>query len=300
VTARTLVGAALVCGLAALAVPAGAVGAAGAARPAAAPCKAGMHRMNGHCMAHAMPRRKIRAKVRRRVRAKVVAARAVPHAAPPAPAAPPPPPPAAPPPSCRNSGLYGLVAPFLTHLSAAHLQESPLQQVQDLLDTDKYVLVHTALIDSMLAGLAPVLHDLLNGDLNGAVAMLLNGTCAPGAPAAAAPAPAPMPGHVAAPPPEPAPPPPAPLHHEPPVGETAVDMTANAYVPASVTVGVGSTVRWHNSDPVPHTVTSAGPGPLKSPILKAMEGFSFTFAQAGTYAYFCEVHPNMRGRVVVQ
>jgi hypothetical protein len=100
-------------------------------------------------------------------------------APPPAPLGPPPAPaPIAPPaPVCQDSGLFGLISPFLTHLSAAHLQESPLQQVHDLLNTDQYVLIHTAMLDGMLAGLGPVVQSLLNGDVNGAVTRLLTRTC---------------------------------------------------------------------------------------------------------------------------
>jgi hypothetical protein len=82
------------------------------------------------------------------------------------------------PPACQESGLFGLLSPFLTHLSAAHLEESPFQQVHDLLNTDQYVLIHTAMLDSMLAGLGPVVQSVLNGDLNGAVTRLLSRTCA--------------------------------------------------------------------------------------------------------------------------
>jgi plastocyanin len=241
-------------------------------------------------------------------------ATAVPAPAPPAPPSGPPAvlPPA--PPVCQDSAVYSVLAPFLTHLSAAHLQESPLQQVHDLLNTDQYILIHTALLDSMLAGLVPVLHDLLNGDLNGAVTALLTRTCAPGSAPASVPAAASViPATAIAPPAVRAaqapPPPPAPMPMPMPMSMTVmppaapsatVDMTGIAFVPAEVTVKVGGGVTWHNSDPVPHTVTSVGSGPLASPTIGANGDYSSTFSKPGTYAYLCQVHPNMRGRVVVQ
>jgi plastocyanin len=47
-------------------------------------------------------------------------------------------------------------------------------------------------------------------------------------------------------------------------------------------------------------VTSVGPGPLASPTLGANVDYSLTFSKPGTYAYLCQVHPNMRGSGVVQ
>jgi plastocyanin len=35
-------------------------------------------------------------------------------------------------------------------------------------------------------------------------------------------------------------------------------------------------------------------------VLDTDEKFSFTFTKAGTYAYFCSIHPKMTGKVVVQ
>ncbi len=39
---------------------------------------------------------------------------------------------------------------------------------------------------------------------------------------------------------------------------------------------------------------------LKPPVLDTDQKFSFTFTKAGTYQYFCAIHPNMTGKVVVQ
>jgi plastocyanin len=69
--------------------------------------------------------------------------------------------------------------------------------------------------------------------------------------------------------------------------------------PATVTVDKGSTVIWINRDDIPHTVVSSDKV-FKSKVLDTDEQFSFTFAQAGTYPYFCSIHPKMTGTVVVK
>jgi amicyanin len=74
-----------------------------------------------------------------------------------------------------------------------------------------------------------------------------------------------------------------------------------SFGPAALTVSAGSTVTWINHDDIPHTVASADdPKVFKSKVLDTDEKFSFTFTKAGTYAYFCSIHPKMTGKVVVQ
>jgi len=73
-----------------------------------------------------------------------------------------------------------------------------------------------------------------------------------------------------------------------------------SFGPATLTVPVGATVTWINQDDVPHTVVSADGKGIKSPVLDTDQRFIHTFAQAGTYAYYCSVHPKMTGKVIVQ
>lgn len=65
----------------------------------------------------------------------------------------------------------------------------------------------------------------------------------------------------------------------------------------SLTVAVGTTVVWSNQDDVPHTAT-AEDGSFNSGNIQGGT-FSHTFEEAGTYAYFCEVHPTMTGEITV-
>lgn len=72
-----------------------------------------------------------------------------------------------------------------------------------------------------------------------------------------------------------------------------------SFGPAELTVAVGTTVTWTNHDDIPHTVVSTDKA-FKSKVMDTDETFSFTFATAGTYPYFCSIHPKMTGKVVVQ
>ena len=69
--------------------------------------------------------------------------------------------------------------------------------------------------------------------------------------------------------------------------------------PQTVTVPVGTTVTWTNRDDIPHTVVSTE-GVFKSKVRDTDEKFSYTFTKAGTYPYYCSVHPKMTGTVVVK
>ena len=64
-------------------------------------------------------------------------------------------------------------------------------------------------------------------------------------------------------------------------------------------MAVGTTVTWVNDDAVIHTVTDVD-GQFDSGFLGSGEGFSFTFTEPGEYEYFCQPHPWMRARVIVE
>jgi len=72
-----------------------------------------------------------------------------------------------------------------------------------------------------------------------------------------------------------------------------------SFSPATVTVPVGTTVTWTNSDDIPHTVVSDDKA-FKSKVLDTDEKFSYTFTKPGTYPYFCSIHPKMTAKIVVQ
>jgi len=81
--------------------------------------------------------------------------------------------------------------------------------------------------------------------------------------------------------------------------------TSNAcFTPSTVTVNVGDTVEWTNTDTAAHTVTSGSPadgpsGAFDSSLIMGKALFSQKFDKAGSYDYFCMVHPWMTGNVKV-
>jgi amicyanin len=72
-----------------------------------------------------------------------------------------------------------------------------------------------------------------------------------------------------------------------------------SFGPHTVTVPVGATVTWTNRDDIPHTSVSTE-DVFKSKVMDTDEKFSYTFTKAGTYPYYCTIHPKMTGKVVVQ
>jgi plastocyanin len=83
-------------------------------------------------------------------------------------------------------------------------------------------------------------------------------------------------------------------------GEVAIDDFR--FAPADLTVAPGTRVTWTNRDQEPHTVVSVDKDvvPFKSQALDTDDKFAFVFDKAGTYKYFCSVHPRMVGTVTVK
>jgi plastocyanin len=71
------------------------------------------------------------------------------------------------------------------------------------------------------------------------------------------------------------------------------------FSPKELTVAVGTTVKWVNHDDIPHTVVNADKV-FRSKALDTDDAFSYTFASAGTFDYFCGLHPHMVGKVIVK
>ena len=71
-----------------------------------------------------------------------------------------------------------------------------------------------------------------------------------------------------------------------------------AFQPPTVEVPEGSRVTWLHNDSAPHTTTSNSQL-WDSPIMERGDTFSFIFTSAGTFTYFCRIHPFMKGTVVV-
>ena len=86
---------------------------------------------------------------------------------------------------------------------------------------------------------------------------------------------------------------------QPSAANAEVKIDNFSFGPETLTVPVGTTVTWTNRDDIPHTVVSTD-GVFRSKVRDTDERFSYTFDKAGTYPYYCSVHPKMTGKVVVQ
>lgn len=84
--------------------------------------------------------------------------------------------------------------------------------------------------------------------------------------------------------------------------------TSDAYSPNPITINVGDTVTWTNDDSELHTVTSGtnatsdgkfDSSPDYDPLMLPGATFSHTFTEAGEYPYYCALHPDMAGTVIV-
>ncbi len=69
--------------------------------------------------------------------------------------------------------------------------------------------------------------------------------------------------------------------------------------PQTITVAVNTTVTWVNHDDIPHVIVSDA-GLFRSKALDTDDKYSFIFTKAGTYTYFCGIHPKMVGTIVVR
>jgi plastocyanin len=88
-------------------------------------------------------------------------------------------------------------------------------------------------------------------------------------------------------------------NEQPSAANAEVKIDNFVFGPDTLTVPVGATVTWTNKDDIPHTTVSTD-GIFKSKVMDTDEKFSYTFAKAGTYPYYCTIHPKMTGKVVVQ
>ena len=79
----------------------------------------------------------------------------------------------------------------------------------------------------------------------------------------------------------------------------AVSIAGSAFSPPSLTVTVGDTVTWTNSDDIPHTATADG-GSFDTGTLDQGASNTVTFDTAGTFPYHCTIHPQMTGAITVE
>ncbi len=82
-----------------------------------------------------------------------------------------------------------------------------------------------------------------------------------------------------------------------PVGENEINVVDYQFIPATLTVPLGTEVKWVGNDIVFHTVTAAD-GSF-SGALRPGETFSQKFEQPGVFEYFSAIYPTVKGRIEV-
>jgi Icc protein len=83
------------------------------------------------------------------------------------------------------------------------------------------------------------------------------------------------------------------------LGPNEIGIDNFQFTPSPLTVKAGTRVTWINNDDVPHLIVSTRNQFKASPVLDTAQRYSATVAKAGTYEYFCSLHPKMQGRIVV-
>lgn len=85
-----------------------------------------------------------------------------------------------------------------------------------------------------------------------------------------------------------------------PVTGTAVSIKNYQFEPIQLHIKKGETVTWTNNDAAPHIVAGDDAAAWAAgPMLKQGDVYMHTFDTAGTFAYHCNIHPGMRGSIVV-
>jgi len=81
-----------------------------------------------------------------------------------------------------------------------------------------------------------------------------------------------------------------------PPAESRVTIDNFTFKPDVITVPIGTRIVWENDDDIPHSIVETE-GKFHSPALDTQDKYGF--ATAGSFEYFCGLHPHMKGKVVV-
>ncbi|MBI5728622.1 MAG: cupredoxin family copper-binding protein [Candidatus Magasanikbacteria bacterium] len=92
---------------------------------------------------------------------------------------------------------------------------------------------------------------------------------------------------------------PTPAANAPKPQTVSIEISNFSFQPQILTVAPGTTVVWTNRDGAPHTATAQDRS-FDSGTLNTNGTFSRTFTTAGTFSYFCSIHPSMQAKIVVQ
>ena len=81
--------------------------------------------------------------------------------------------------------------------------------------------------------------------------------------------------------------------------EHVVAIDKFTFTAPELTVPLGTTVKWVNHDDIPHNVVDKNKA-FRSKVLETDGSFTYTFASTGTFNYFCGLHPQMVGKIIVE
>jgi plastocyanin len=80
--------------------------------------------------------------------------------------------------------------------------------------------------------------------------------------------------------------------------DASVGIDNFAFTPDVLTVKAGVNVTFVNHDEIPHLIVAVD-GKYRSKALDTNDKFSIAFDKPGEYAYFCGLHPHMKGKIIV-
>ena len=78
-----------------------------------------------------------------------------------------------------------------------------------------------------------------------------------------------------------------------------IEISGFRYMPPNLSAPVGATVTWVNRDEAPHN-SKARDGEWGTDLLQREEESVITFDEAGTWEYFCTIHPYMTATLTVR
>lgn len=91
----------------------------------------------------------------------------------------------------------------------------------------------------------------------------------------------------------------SPIMTSPVSGQANITINNFAFTPQTLMITKGTKVTWKNDQNVDHQVMS-DTGVFKSNPIPSGSTFDFTFNNAGTFPYHCNIHPTMTGTIIVQ
>jgi plastocyanin len=85
---------------------------------------------------------------------------------------------------------------------------------------------------------------------------------------------------------------------------TTVTISDFKFVPSTLNVKIGTTITWNNDDSTLHDITNDAEAGVEAGSIFDIDlepGMSgeYTFTEAGEYNYHCDIHPSMKGKIVV-